>query len=239
MNMFISREVPTVNGSARLTPKGERTREHILDTALDLFIGKGYDDTTMRDIATAAECSIGLTYRYFARKEDLVIALYRRLAQDLDAQVQQLAPDTVAVRFEQIMRIRLAQIRPYRALFTAILGAVLSPQNDLGVLGRHTDDVRAQEQGVFLRVVQGATDAPQQRQTDDLALVLYAAHLCLLLFWFYDRSPDARATDELLRLARDMLGLMRRLLRLPPIAGALERLARTICPVFRPEADAD
>lgn len=225
-----------MNQPLKRTRKGEQTREHILDTALELFISKGYQVTTMRDIAAAAECSLGLTYRYFTRKEDLVLALYRRLAQKLEAQVQALPPGPLAVRFEQIMRIRIAQINPYRELFAAILGAVLSPQNELGVLGTHTVDVRSQEQNAFMLMITGATDAPREEQQDDLAIVLYAAHLCLLLFWFYDRSEDSRNTEELLKLSREMLGLMRRLLRLPPLATALKRLARTIEPVFKPES---
>lgn len=62
-----------------ITSKGERTREHILDTALRLFSEQGYEQTTMRGIAAAAETSLGLAYRYFTSKEDLVLALYERL----------------------------------------------------------------------------------------------------------------------------------------------------------------
>ena len=36
-----------------LTPKGERTREHLLDTALRLFTTTGYEATTIRGIAAA------------------------------------------------------------------------------------------------------------------------------------------------------------------------------------------
>ncbi len=223
-----------MNVPARLTPKGERTREHILDTALGLFISKGYHDTTMREIANTADCSLGLTYRYFARKEDLVLAFYRRLAYDLETKAETLPNTHLAARFEQIMQIRLEQIEPYRELFRSILGAVLSPQNELGVLGTHTVDVRHQEQRAFLQVVEAATDTPRNPQPPDLALLLYAGHLCLLLFWFYDRSPDYRATRALLALTHDMLRLMRRLLRLPPVSRALTRLAHTIEPVFGP-----
>src|SRR5687767_7188220 len=93
-----------------LTPKGERTRELILDTALGLFVEKGYDATTMRDIAAAADCSLGLTYRYFARKEDLVLSLYRRLAQELEAEVRALPAAPLANRFEQAMRAKIALV---------------------------------------------------------------------------------------------------------------------------------
>jgi AcrR family transcriptional regulator len=215
-----------------LTAKGERTRELIYTTALELFMSKGYHATTMRDIAAAAGCSLGLAYRYFARKEELVLVLYRRLAQEIDAQVRDMPPALLAQRFEQIMRVKLAQITPYRELFQSLLGVALTPQAELGVLSRHTSDVREQAGHSFYLLVAGATDAPRERQSRDLATVLYAGHLGLLLFWLYDRSPGQRATDELLEFSRDTLKLGRRLLRLPPLAIALARFARAIEPVF-------
>lgn len=223
-------------GLERLTPKGERTRDHILDTALDLFVQKGYHDTTMREIATTAECSLGLTYRYFARKEDLVLALYRRLGHELEGMAQQLPPDRVAARFEQVMAFRLQQIGPYRDLFGSIIGAALSPSNDLGVLGDQTEDVREQSLRVFQLVVTGATDAPVAQQAEDLAVILYAAHLCLLLFWFYDQQTDQRATHDLISLSGDLLQLARRIMRWSPASKVMVRLARAIEPVFLPKS---
>ena len=58
-----------------LSPKGLQTRQHIYDIAIQLFREQGYDETTMRDIASTADVSIGLTYRYFARKEDIIMAI--------------------------------------------------------------------------------------------------------------------------------------------------------------------
>jgi AcrR family transcriptional regulator len=214
------------------TTKGERTRELIYTTALELFVSKGYHATTMRDIAAASGCSLGLAYRYFARKEELVLALYQRLAQEIDAQVRDLPAAPLAQRFEQIMRAKLAQTAPYRELFQSLLGVALAPQAELGVLSAHTSDVREQAGHSFYLLVTGATDAPRERQAHDLATLLYAGHLGLLLFWLYDRSPGQRATEELLEFSRDTLKFGRRLLRLPPVAGALARFARAIEPVF-------
>src|SRR5918911_5185084 len=98
--------------ATQLTPKGERTREHILETAIQLFIEKGYENTTMREIAAAAKCSLGLTYRYFARKEDLVLALYQRTATEQEEFVRSLAPAPIAERFAQAMHAKIAQIAP-------------------------------------------------------------------------------------------------------------------------------
>ena len=215
-----------------VTPKGERTREHLLDTALRLFTTGGYEATTMRDIASAADCSLGLAYRYFASKEEFVLALYGRMEQEFTAYVETLPPGPLAQRFGQTMRAKLAHIAPYREALGALAGAALNPRSNVAVLGDTTAEVRQRVIGMFLVVVRGATDAPREQVARDLATVLYGAHLALTLFWLYDRSPNQRATAELLALVCDMLGIVRRLLRLPPLAKVLGRLARTIGPMF-------
>src|SRR6266849_1740414 len=57
-------------------PESENTRELILRTALELFRGRGFEITTMRDIARAAKVATGATYYYFPSKEAIVAAYY-------------------------------------------------------------------------------------------------------------------------------------------------------------------
>lgn len=215
-----------------LTAKGERTREHLLDTALRLFTAEGYEATTMRGIAAAADCSLGLAYRYFDSKEEFVLALYARMEQEFATYVDTLPPAPLAQRFGQIMRAKLAHLAPYREAFGALAGATLNPRSNVAVLGDTTADVRQRVSAMFLAVVRGASDAPREPVARDLATALYGAHLALILFWLYDRTPNQRATDELIALVCDALGIVRRLLRLPPLARMLARLVRIIGPMF-------
>jgi hypothetical protein len=141
-------------------------------------------------------------------------------------------PAPIAERFAQAMRAKIAQIVPYRDAFGALFGAALTPNSGVAVLGDQTSDIRERVGRAFYDLVRNATDAPRERQARQLAIVLYALHLALLLFWLHDRSPDQRATDDLIKLAHDTLALVRPVLRLPPIAKALARLARAIEPVF-------
>ena len=55
----------------------EQTRRQVLDTALALFRKRGFEQTTMRDVAEAAGLSLGAAYYYFKSKEALVGAYLR------------------------------------------------------------------------------------------------------------------------------------------------------------------
>jgi AcrR family transcriptional regulator len=55
------------------------TRERILDIALDLFIDKGYDKTSLREIAEKLGFSKAALYYHFASKDDILLALHQRL----------------------------------------------------------------------------------------------------------------------------------------------------------------
>src|SRR5271154_5711535 len=55
------------------------TRERILDVALDLFIEKGFDKTSLREIAEKLGFSKAALYYHFASKDDILLALHQRL----------------------------------------------------------------------------------------------------------------------------------------------------------------
>lgn len=57
--------------AAPTTPKGQRTRAHLLASGRTVFARDGYVNARMSDVADEAEISMGGLYRYFANKEDL------------------------------------------------------------------------------------------------------------------------------------------------------------------------
>ncbi|WP_411152449.1 TetR family transcriptional regulator [Streptomyces sp. A30] len=52
-----------------------RTRYAIIATAVDLFFERGYDQTTVAEIAEAAEVAPRTFFRYFATKDEVALAL--------------------------------------------------------------------------------------------------------------------------------------------------------------------
>ncbi len=62
--------------SPKVSPEHkERRRQAILDAALDVFIGKGYQLATINDISARSGLSVGAIYRYFPTKSAIMLTL--------------------------------------------------------------------------------------------------------------------------------------------------------------------
>ena len=55
------------------------TRERILDVALDLFVRKGYAETSLREIAAELGFSKAALYYHFESKQEMLLALHLRV----------------------------------------------------------------------------------------------------------------------------------------------------------------
>jgi len=70
--------VATRERARRGRPRGS-TRERILDVALELFSERGYEQTSLREIAARLGVTKAALYFHFERKEDILFELHMRL----------------------------------------------------------------------------------------------------------------------------------------------------------------
>src|SRR3954454_6159773 len=84
----------------RLT-RDER-RQHFLDAAARLITERGAESVTMKGVAAEAGVSKALGYRYFANRDDLLLALFDREVRVLDERT--IAAVMSADRFEGRLR---------------------------------------------------------------------------------------------------------------------------------------
>jgi len=64
--------------SQNLTKDAEEAQERLLNAAEELFARKGFDGTSIRDLATEANCNIAAVNYYFGDKKELYEELFRR-----------------------------------------------------------------------------------------------------------------------------------------------------------------
>ncbi|MEM7330989.1 MAG: TetR/AcrR family transcriptional regulator [Chloroflexota bacterium] len=69
------------------TKDSRKTRERILDAALDVFAVNGYHDTRMDEIVNESKTSKGSIYFHFPNKEQLFLALVDQFADLLEKRV--------------------------------------------------------------------------------------------------------------------------------------------------------
>lgn len=81
---------------------GESRREALLDTAAAMFAAKGYDGTSIRDIAGAVGMLPGSLYYHFKSKEDLLLAVYRKGVARFEAAIDQALGQTTAEPWQAI-----------------------------------------------------------------------------------------------------------------------------------------
>lgn len=123
------------NLSVRKSQK-EATRQRVIDAARDLFETKGYDATTVREIATQAAVSVGSVFTTFASKGDILSQVMADRLDGLYAELDRLAPHlrgSTADRLRSIFAIHYAFETRRTRLFLAHIAAAynwtLSPSS--------------------------------------------------------------------------------------------------------------
>ena len=85
-------------------------KQLLLDTAAKVFSGKGYHNTTVKDIVEQAGASVGTFYFYFRSKEDLFRELYASIAgefRDITASVIDVEHFSMLKNYTRVMTATL------------------------------------------------------------------------------------------------------------------------------------
>jgi AcrR family transcriptional regulator len=176
------------------TRKGEQTRAQILETALELFRERGYEETTMRAIAEKAGVAVGNAYYYFKSKEHLIQAFYARTHEEhLMASRELLAREKgLRERLLGVMRAKLDTIAPYHRFSGILFKTAADPASPLNPFSAESEPVRRQSTELFAEVITGSGTRLSPDLVAALPNLLWVYHMGIILFWIHDSSPGCR-----------------------------------------------
>jgi AcrR family transcriptional regulator len=189
------------------TLKGDQTKALILETALNIFRERGYEETTMRAIAEKAGVSLGNAYYYFRSKEYLIQAFYQRLHDEhLAASLPALEnANTLKARLLAVMRLRIDIMKPYHQFAGVLFKTAAHPQSPLNPFSDESDPVREASIALFAKVVEGTKSRIPKELKAELPYLLWLYQMAIVLFWIHDPSRNHRRTYRLIDHTVDLL----------------------------------
>lgn len=178
--------------------KGERTKERIVQAALELFRRDGYDATTMRAVAEAAGVSLGNAYYYFASKELLLAAFYQEVH---EAHVAASAPvlrreKTLKARLRGVMLAKLEVIAPYQHFSALMFRTAADPKSPMNPFHAASAGIRREGEQLFAEVLRG-TSLPKDLAAE-LPALLWTYSMGMVLYWIHDDSKGSERTRRLI-----------------------------------------
>jgi AcrR family transcriptional regulator len=163
------------------TPVRERTRREIEQQAMALFAEKGYQATSLQDIATAAGCSKATVLYHFNGKPAVLAAVVEPAAATVTALIEeatQLRPAEaqnraitgfvdLAVRFRGLLAV-LNEVVPTMPEIPEFGPMVADGQKLIRLLAGSDDPRRLDLAGFAVNGVLGEFRSPHQRADDEL-----------------------------------------------------------------------
>jgi len=201
----------------RVTARAEDTRRKIYEAAMEMFREKGFEETTMRDIAAKAGVALGGTYYYFSSKDAIVLAFY----QDIQEKSTSLVTDVLAdkkklkERIRALLDQRIKLLDPNRKFCSALFRHAPDSSDPLSPFSEETRLIRdAAIEQMRIAMEGGDVKIPQDLKPR-LPYLLWLYQMALIMFWLYDRSPQQEKTQKLLDKSLSLLVNLLRVSSLP------------------------
>lgn len=177
-------------------------RRRVLDAALVLAAGGGFDAVQMRDVATEANVALGTVYRYFSSKERLLLEANVEQVEELGARLRQRPPAgaTAADRVVEVLRRATGTLQRHPEVTAAMVRALGSAQpDDADAVRRVTEAMTA--------IITGAMHPGEPSERDlRVARALQQVWFSALIGWVGGVDQPERVGDDLEAATRLLLG---------------------------------
>jgi len=225
--------VPVVK--TRPTPRAEDTRRRIYEAALELFREKGFEQTTMRDIAAKAGVALGGAYYYFSSKEAIVLAFYHEMQESSHEAILEAMSGhkKLKERLRVVMEKRFELLAPNRKFCDALFRHAPDSKDPLSPFSDETRSIRERSIDHLRAALEGSDVKVPADLKPQLPYLLWLYHMGLILFWLYDRSPDQQRTQKLMEKSLGLLVGLLRIAGLPlmkPLRKTALELMETVTP---------
>ena len=197
--------------------KSDQTREKILTVGWNLFQKKGFEQSSMREIAKTADVATGAAYYYFKRKEDLVLELYKRIQNECEEQTEQVILKTkdFEKRFYNIIQLILKQLQPYRKLILVLAENSMNINNSISPFSTENKEIRTSAINIINKIIKGSNIKVHSSLLKILPMALWMYEMSIVLLWAYDSSANQKKTQQFFKLSLKLICILMKVSLLP------------------------
>ena len=145
----------------------DQKKQHIIQTAITLFAEKGYEGTTIRDLAKRAKVNVAMVNYYFGSKEKLFEALVESRAGYMRNLLDELKVNQTLTHFEKIEHIifhYVNRILDNRAFFQVMQQEMLVSVRP--ELNRNISDVLIKNVDEIVKIIHSGIRKKEFRKVD-------------------------------------------------------------------------
>lgn len=179
------------------------TRERILDVALELFTEKGFDGTSLREVAENLGVTKAALYYHFASKDDILMALHMRLHELGKDALRRMTEEPVSLElWRQLLDQMVGQMLAQRKIF------LLHERNQAALEKLHRKD-HDEEHEDFQNKLRTVLADPRLPLRDRVRMACSFGAVFAGLFMSgnaFEGTTDQEMGDLLREAVRDLLG---------------------------------
>ncbi|MCW8879521.1 MAG: TetR family transcriptional regulator [Kangiellaceae bacterium] len=184
--------------------KQEETRLKIISTAIDMFSEKGFESTTMKQIAREAGIGDATIYKYFPNKDKLIFAYYGLKAEESVQEFlgeEELEDYSLQEKLQLLIDIYLGKLLPDREFVADSIKMIMQSPS---ILFKDVTPVREEFVGVIhdlLIEAENNNEIAKTPFTSSIARLANEFILATLLYWVKDDSDEFSNTTQMVDMS--------------------------------------
>ena len=213
-----------------MSSKSEVTARRLYEISMRRFQENGFDETTMRDLAAAAELSLGAFYYHFPNKEAIIQLFYQRSFESFQSACHQVFKQTGVFeeRLISLLEARLQTFDGSRDILVVLSRSAVDPRSPLSPFGAEQKEIRQATIQIMKQMMEDSDLKCEKGIRAFLPDLFWMYLMAIILFWVFDESSEQKKTREFIRQFTPQIVRLVRYTRIPLSGAVLSPLKKTL-----------
>ncbi len=214
-----------------------KTKDKIKKTARKLFLEKGFEATTMRDIAKEASVALGSAYYYFKGKDEIILEFYLEKQDQVEKKAQDIINQNH--RFQnalvKIFFLQYDVLADSKSFLHVLVRSAIDPKNPLSPLNKNTSEIRKKNLDIFTNLIEKANLKLKPELKAQLPYLLWSLQMFLIYIWINDASENAKNSKTLSKTFSTLVANLIKISKIPfasKIVNNVLKISRQLLTIF-------